>query len=64
METRYIPLKTDLGTIQRVDILFERTDHWFSSLLYSDEWTFEHVVVTDGDRQIRSVEYSFNQFPF
>ena len=56
METRYIPLKVDLGTIQRVNIEFERTGHWITSPLYSSKWAFTQVTVTDGDRQSRLVE--------
>ncbi|CAF1415739.1 unnamed protein product [Rotaria sordida] len=51
IETRYIPLTTDLGTIQRVNVKFERAGHLISSLIYSSKWTFTNVTVIDGDRQ-------------
>ncbi|CAF4034278.1 unnamed protein product [Rotaria sp. Silwood1] len=52
IETRYIPLTTDLGMIQHVNVKFERAGHLISSLIYSSKWTFTNVTVIDGDRQI------------
>ncbi len=53
VETRYIPMKSDLGSIQQVNIEFQRTDHWDLSLLYSSKWQFTRVIIVDADRQRR-----------
>lgn len=60
VETRYIPLTIDLGTIQSINIEFERTSHWITSPLYSSKWTFKQVTIIDADRQARLVECSLD----
>jgi hypothetical protein len=53
IETRFIPLVTDIGEVKEVKIDFQKTKSWILSSWYSSSWSFPKVTVFDGDEQQR-----------
>ncbi len=53
IETRFIPLVTDIGEVKEVKIDFQKTNSWILSSWYSSSWSFPKVTVFDGDEQQR-----------
>ncbi len=53
IETRFIPLVTDIGEVKEVKIDFQKTNSWMTSSWYSSSWSFPKVTVFDGDEQQR-----------
>ncbi|CAF3256548.1 unnamed protein product [Rotaria socialis] len=51
VQTRFIPLTTDIGEVTAVDIQFQKTTNWISSILYSASWKFTKATVMNADQQ-------------